>query len=177
MVSFVHTLLGIACLAVGAGMIVLPKGTRLHRHTGRVYVGLMTVLLLTSFGIFELFGGFGVFHAMSIISGLTLAAGGAAVLLRSRIAGWVEYHYHFMLWSYLGLVMATNSHFFEPFERLLAASGLAEALVPIVTAGALWGVPFVIGAYLIQRTSPRLFTDIVERQVRRDRTRRLTSNL
>jgi uncharacterized membrane protein len=69
----VHTALGIIALASGAWNLSATKGTARHRLVGWVYAGSMFRLIGTSFGIFEVFSGFGPFHVMSIVSGGTLA--------------------------------------------------------------------------------------------------------
>ncbi len=146
-----HTACGLVALAFGAAVVFMEKGTRRHRRAGWVYVGSMALLCATSFFIFELFGGFGVFHAMALVSSVSILGGIAAPLLRGWIGeDWLEAHYMFMLWSYVGLVMATGSHFFEVVGPLfyrhtpLGATGsyLATALV-------CWGLPCAVGGTLI----------------------------
>lgn len=44
------------------------RGTRFYRYAGRVYVVSMLVLNVTAFGIYQLFGGFGVFRAFALLS-------------------------------------------------------------------------------------------------------------
>jgi len=135
MIAF-HTAIG--CLALLAGLFVFlfNKGTRLHKTIGWVYVISMYLLCLTSFFIFKLFGGFGVFHVMAIVSTVTMTSGFIPVLFRRKLKGWFIGHYKGMLFSYMGLVMATNSHFFK----------YLQPTVGFVVAGIiLWGIPALIG--------------------------------
>ncbi len=141
MIAF-HTAMG--CLALLAGLFVflLNKGTRLHKTVGWVYVLSMYLLCLTSFFIFKLFSGFGVFHVMAIVSTVTMTSGFVPVLLRKKLRGWFIGHYKGMLFSYMGLVMATNSHLFK----------YLQPTVGIVGAGIiLWVIPGIVGNIWINR--------------------------
>jgi len=112
MVSF-HTFLGAIALISGAANIATTKGTKIHKFIGWIYAGSMSGLILTSFAIFDLFGGFGPFHIMSMISGGTLALAIYFPLRRDKHKNWLEHHYMWIPWSYVGLLMATGSHLFE----------------------------------------------------------------
>jgi hypothetical protein len=97
-------------------------------------------LIGTSFGIFEVFSGFGPFHAMLIVSGGTLALALYFPLRRAHYEDWFEHHYMWITWSYVGLVMATGSHLFQ--------YGLPEW--PFWARAVLyWGLPCGAGAALI----------------------------
>jgi hypothetical protein len=67
-------------------------------------------------------------------------------LRRRHDPGWLEHHYFWMGFAYIGLVMATGSHFF--------------AYVPQwpfwVGALAFWGLPFLLGTLLIYRQRRQL---------------------
>ena len=140
MIEPLHTALGVIALASGAWNLLTRKGTARHRLVGWVYAGSMTGLIATSFAIFELFGGFGPFHAMSLVSGGTLALALYFPLRRDHYDHWFEHHYMWITWSYVGLVMATGSHLFA-----LGPPGWpfwARALL-------YWGLPCAVGAALI----------------------------
>ena len=140
MILTIHTLLGFIALIAGAWNLITTKGTRRHRLVGWVYVGSMTGLLLTSFGIVELFGGFGPFHVMSIVSGGALSIAIYFPLRRKRYKNWMVHHYMWIAYSYVGLVMATGSHLFE-----YGPTGWPSW----ARAGLYWGVPYVVGSALI----------------------------
>jgi uncharacterized membrane protein len=140
MLLTVHTALGIIALASGAWNLSATKGTARHRFVGWVYAGSMFGLIGTSFGIFELFAGFGPFHVMSIVSGGTLALALYFPLQRAHYEHWFEHHYMWITWSYVGLVMATGSHLFQygpPGWPFWARAALY------------WGLPCGAGAALI----------------------------
>jgi uncharacterized membrane protein len=140
MILTIHTLFGFLALIAGAWNLIAMKGTRRHRLVGWVYVGSMAGLLLTSFGIFELFGGFGPFHIMSLLAGGALALAIYFPLRRERYEHWIVHHYVWITYSYVGLVMATGSHLFD----------YGPAGWSFWSQAALyWGVPYVVGSALI----------------------------
>ena len=141
MITF-HTAIG--CLALLAGLFVFlfNKGTRLHKTIGWVYVISMYLLCFTSFFIFKLFDGFGVFHVMAIVSTVTMTSGFIPVLLRRKLKGWFIGHYKGMLFSYMGLVMATNSHLFKYVQPRIGFVGAGIIL---------WAIPGIVGTVWINR--------------------------
>ncbi|WP_349354359.1 DUF2306 domain-containing protein [Gracilimonas sp. BCB1] len=148
MISF-HTLMGAIALLSGAFNLVTTKGTKTHRIMGWTYVLSMGALIITSFAIFDLFGGFGPFHVMSMISGVTIALAVYFPLRRHKHKNWLEHHYMWISWSYVGLLMATGSHLFEYGPE--GWSGLARAFL-------YWGLPCIVGASIIYWNKKRLLT-------------------
>jgi uncharacterized membrane protein len=96
-----HTVCALVAMASGAGVLLRRKGTRSHRRLGWTYVASMLALNGTALMIYRLFGGFGAFHAAAIASLVTVVAG--AVSAYRRKPGWLERHYAWMTWSYVGL--------------------------------------------------------------------------
>ena len=142
-----HTLLGLIALISGAWNLATLKGTKRHRFVGWIYVGSMFGLIVSSFAIFDLFGGFGPFHVMSLISGITIALAIYFPIRRSKHKYWLEHHYMWITWSYIGLVMATGSHLFEYGPP--GWSGIERAFL-------YWGLPCLTGAILIYMNKKRL---------------------
>ncbi len=103
--GLVHLIAAIIALIAGTLQLVMTKGTLLHKKIGLVYVAGMSVLLITAFMIYRLFGGFGIFHIFAIISAVTLLGGLMPVLLK-KPDNWLELHFSFMYWSVMGLYMA-----------------------------------------------------------------------
>ena len=56
----------LAALALGAAVALARKGTRSHRWLGRAYLAAMLLLNFSALTIYDLFGGFGVFHWMAL---------------------------------------------------------------------------------------------------------------
>jgi uncharacterized membrane protein len=142
----VHASFGLAALVLGAGVLVLRKGTALHRRIGQIYAAAMLLLNATALAIYELFGGFGVFHVLALVSLATLAAGVLPVWLRRPREGWLEVHARCMSWSYLGLLAA---FFGEIGARVPGVDFAAGVIVPGT-------IVMVTGAVLIRTRLPRL---------------------
>ena len=112
MIEIVHTVFGFYSLIFGTYVVLQTKGTRQHVWIGRCYAISMLVLCLTAFGIYELYGGFGIFHVAAIVSLLSTLGGVIAVYLKRKLKAWRVWHYQFMAWSYVGLLAATSNEIF-----------------------------------------------------------------
>ena len=106
--GWIHVACALAALGSGAAVLLRRKGTRGHRRLGWVYVASMLALNGTALMIYRLFGGFGPFHAAAIASLVTVVVG-IVPAVRRRPANWVEHHYRWMTWSYVGLWAAAAS--------------------------------------------------------------------
>ena len=106
LVSLLH--MATAAIAIVAGLLVLlqVKGTRRHRRIGYLYVTSMVTLNVSSFFIFKLTGEFSPFHVAAFLSLATVIAGFLPVYWRRPSEGWLEVHFQFMAWSYIGLLAA-----------------------------------------------------------------------
>jgi uncharacterized membrane protein len=154
MILAMHTLAGMVALVTGAMNLLSRKGTPRHRLVGRLYAATMYLLIGTSFFIYEVFGSFGAYHVLAIVSGVTLTLGLYFPLRRRHDPGWLEHHYFWMGFAYIGLVMATGSHFFAyvPHWPFWAAALL------------FWGLPFVVGTLLIYQQRRRVLARVAEQQ-------------
>lgn len=140
-IGLLHTGAAVAALACGAVVLLQRKGTRMHRRIGWAYVASMVTLNVTALLIYRLFGGVGPFHVAALASLATLAAGIVTVVRRRPAQSWVERHYSWMAYSYLGLV----------------AAGVAEATTRSGVIGFWWAVlaatvfTFGVGSRIIRR--------------------------
>lgn len=137
-----HLFVAIVALITGTIVILRRKGTRVHRRIGWVYAVAMLLLNVSALMIYRLTGSFGPFHVAAIISLVTVAAG-VLTAVRRR-AGWIEQHYYWMTYSYVGLLAATASEIGTrvpnaPFWWVVVLLSLAI---------------FAIGALLITRRAP-----------------------
>lgn len=140
-VSGFHIGTAISALGIGLGVLLARKGTRLHKQLGYAYFFNMLGLNLSALFIYRLTGHFGPFHGAALASLLTLIAGFIPAYLRLPRGRWLELHYEFMNWSYVGLVAAGVSEATtrlpsSPFWLAVAAGTLAV---------------FVMGGMLIAR--------------------------
>ena len=138
-----HTVTSVLALVAGFPIFFSTKGTRFHKRWGKVYVASMLSLCISSFWLTDttpFTEGFDVFHVMALVSLASLAGGVIPLFFKHRSAGWWQMHYFFILYSYVGLVLALGSHFFVY---------MPESLTFASRAALLWGGPYVIGTILI----------------------------
>jgi uncharacterized membrane protein len=156
-----HTAAGIASLLTGAVVAARTKGTALHRTIGRIYAVSMLTLCLSSLVIsadlvpFFTVGGitYGIFHVFAVWGTLQLIAGLVPMIWRSRFADPLMWHLYNMQWSFVGLIMATNSHFFRYVAPWIGQTlELSMGWTLGVTGVLLWGVPCIVGTVVIERS-------------------------
>ena len=65
-----HAYAALTALVLGAFQLALPKGTPLHRNIGRLWVGLIGIVAISSFFINDIrqFGAFSLIHLLSLIT-------------------------------------------------------------------------------------------------------------
>jgi uncharacterized membrane protein len=88
-------------LALGFAVLLVRKGTPLHRLLGRTWVGLMTLAALSSFWLTGLRDGWSVIHLLSVWTLIAMAL--SVYFIRKDD---VRRHKAFMIGTYLGLVGA-----------------------------------------------------------------------
>jgi uncharacterized membrane protein len=102
--GLIHFLSALAAIIFGAVVMFSRKGTKLHKLNGRAYVVAMWVLNITALMDYELYGFFGPFHWMALISLATIVFAHLAVIRKGL--GWRQKHAYLMAWSYVGLIAA-----------------------------------------------------------------------
>lgn len=95
-IILIHLSAALMALMVGASMLAREKGTVLHRRSGRVWVALMLVTVLLSFGI-RSSGHFSWIHLLSLWTLFAIAM--ALWALRRRE---IEAHRRWMRGCYIG---------------------------------------------------------------------------
>jgi uncharacterized membrane protein len=139
--SGLHIGSAVSALIFGVCVFFTRKGTLFHKQIGYAYFFNMLALNISALFIYRLTGNFGPFHGAALASLLTLFAGFIAAYLRLPQGRWLELHYEFMNWSYVGLVAAAVS---EATTRLPSAP-----FWPAVFAGT--AIVFLVGGSLIAR--------------------------
>jgi uncharacterized membrane protein len=81
-VRSVHLVSALGALIFGTIVLVRKKGSLAHKRWGYLYSISMAIMLLTSFMIYDLFRGWGLFHYFSVVSSLTLIGGFVPAFLR-----------------------------------------------------------------------------------------------
>jgi uncharacterized membrane protein len=142
-IGLAHVLSALAAIVFGAAVLFTRKGTSRHRWTGRCYVGSMLALNLTALLDYELFGHFGPFHWMALISLATVLAAYRSV--RKKAPGWKVSHAYLMAGSYVGLIAAAVA------EIASRVPGWSFALSVVISSLAV----IVIGLWMMDRLTPR----------------------
>ncbi|XLS28004.1 DUF2306 domain-containing protein [Flavobacteriaceae bacterium M23B6Z8] len=135
--GIIHLAAAVMALVTGTVVLFIKKGDKAHKRWGYTYVISMTVMLITSFMIYRLFNGFGLFHIFSVISTITLLGGMIPLAFKWKNA--VAFHLSFMYWSVMGLYAAFVA---EIFTRVPAAPGgltlFLSIMVVMTVANIVW---------------------------------------
>ncbi|MET3902481.1 DUF2306 domain-containing protein [Paenarthrobacter sp. 4246] len=104
---------GYALIFGAVNLLRRNKGSAAHKILGRIWAVAMYIVVLTSFGIRTIDGGFNWLHALSVLTFCTLTLG--LVTVRR---GNIRAHQRFMTGSYFGLVGAFIGVIAVPDRRL-----------------------------------------------------------
>ena len=135
--DFINTQLGwfhfiTSLIAILSGTYILfkPKGTKLHKQVGYLYALLMVLVCGSALGVYNITGGFGVFHTLAIAGLLTLIMGLTPIFFNK----YKELHLWFMYYSVLGLYAAFISELSLriPEKPSYKAVGIATVIVFIL---------------------------------------------
>jgi uncharacterized membrane protein len=126
-----HIVAALSALLAGAAVLPLPKGTHTHRTIGTVYVLALVLVNVAALSLHRE-NAFGVFHALAVVSLVTIAVGLSPLLLGKRSPMVIATHAYCMTWSYAGLV----------------AAGCGQLAVAVGQDLGAWVVPVVIGTML-----------------------------
>jgi len=144
----VHTVL--ASLAIGIGIIqfLRRKGDPVHRALGYLYVYGLLVADGAAMLIYQFTGKLNILHFGAVTNLICIGLGMFAVLARPPNTDWRSMHYHWISWSYVGLLAAAAT---ELIVRTVPFS--SQMQIWTATAAATLGVT-VAGYVLIQRNRP-----------------------
>jgi uncharacterized membrane protein len=140
-----HVTAALAALALGLLVLLLRKGTALHRALGMAYAVSMFGVNGTALMLYRLTGHFGPFHALALVSLAAVGFGVAAPVLRWR--GWRGTHYQTMSYSYVGLLAATAAEGLIRVPALHINSVSRGIAVGLATTA----VFFVVGRLVVRR--------------------------
>lgn len=121
----IHLISGIVALIFGGAVLVAKKGTQIHRKVGYLYIASMAILIISSFFVYRLFGKFGIFHVLSLVSTFSLLAGMIPMSKKVRTLKDFETHFKRMYWSVAGLYAAFAA---ESFVRIPKFGGFWQAV-------------------------------------------------
>jgi uncharacterized membrane protein len=126
----------ISALIAGTLVLSMKKGSKRHKQIGYGYVISMTVLLGTSFMIYRLFNGWGVFHFASTFSLIVLLLGMIPIWTKKPANSWKYRHFNFMYWSVIGLYAAFAAEVLTriPESPFFGMVGIATGIITILGA-------------------------------------------
>jgi len=133
-IGFIHLIASCFALLFGTLVLIMKKGTIIHMRLGCLYIVSMLVLINSSFFIYRLFDGWGIFHYLSVISLITLILGIVPIWLKKPTNTWKYYHLSYMYWSVIGLYAAFVSEVLVRFVKmpLLGVVGIASAVIMLI---------------------------------------------
>jgi len=130
--AIAHVLAALSALGAGAAVLLMPKGTHTHRAIGAVYVLALVLVNVAALSLHRE-NTFGVFHALAVVSFVTIAVGLSPLLFGKRSPMVLTNHAYCMTWSYAGLV----------------AAGCGQLTVAVGQATGAWVVPVAIATVLV----------------------------
>ena len=139
-----HTSCGVVALLLGTVIFLRPKGMIIHFWTGRAYLAIMFCLNISALDIYHLTGGANIFHALAVVNLAIILIGISHFFHRARPRKWLWRHYHYMAWSYVGLLAATMNEGLvrvPGFDRLAAA---ANPWLPLAAITVLMGLSALV---------------------------------
>src|SRR5262249_20332842 len=119
-------------LVLGGWIFLARKGTRAHVRAGWGYVASMACLNGTAFALYNLTGGFNVFHALALFSLATVAAGVIQVLGRRRWRRWLWRHSRCGAWPCGGPLGAPATEGFGGAPPLRPLAARTAAPLPLL---------------------------------------------
>ncbi len=122
-----HVLAAFSALLVGAAVLLSPKGTHRHRVIGSVYVAALVLVNVAALSLHRE-NAFGVFHALAVVSLVTIGVGLSPLVLGRRSPPAIATHAYCMAWSYAGLVAAGCGQ----LAAAAAGEGDGSSFVPMV---------------------------------------------
>jgi len=140
--GLVHVISSVISLITGTWIVLNTKATTLHKRIGKIYVLAMTIVIVTSFMIYRLFDGFGIFHGFAILSTIALVGGMLPMIKKNRTLKDLEQHATVMGWSVVGLYCALISEICARIEFNYA--------IIVLSLGC--GLTCTLGSRLIKKT-------------------------
>lgn len=142
---------GYALIFGAVNLLKRNKGSAAHKILGRIWAATMYVVVLTSFGIRTIDGGFNWLHALSVLTFCTLTLG-----LWSVRKGNIRAHQRFMTGSYFGLIGAFIGVVAVPDRRLpqMAVHDLVGLTLWVAAMALTAGLTVAGLTQLSQKTTP-----------------------
>ncbi len=148
-VGLVHLIFATLSLIFGTFVLFDKKGSLRHKRMGYFYTIAMIVMLITAFMIYHLFGKFGIFHWLAVLSTFTLGAG-MIPILRKKPDSYISLHFNFMYWSVFGLYGAFVAETLVRMPALVDQSSLNPSVFYNMTGIAI-GIVMFLGYFFMKK--------------------------
>jgi uncharacterized membrane protein len=145
-----HVAAAVTALALGAVVVLRPKGVGAHRSLGIAYAAALVVLDAAALSVHRE-ATFGPFHILAVISLLTLAVGITPLALGSRTPTALATHAYCMTCSYAALLAAGTGQLAATWAR----GGGPRLVLP-----AIFSVLLVSGVVIFSRV-PRILAPML----------------
>jgi uncharacterized membrane protein len=152
--GLIHLISSVLAMVTGSWVLCTEKGTKRHKQTGYLYAFSMLTLNITAFMIYRLYGKFGVFHWLAVISSITLITGLYPVI-RKKANNYLSTHFSCMYWSVIGLYCAFSAEVFSRLPLIVRNESGEPMTVFYKLVGLGTGVVMVIGVVLFIRVKPK----------------------
>ena len=153
-IGLIHLISCIIALILGLYVLMLTKGTRTHKQLGYAYLACMLIVNLTAFLIYRLYGKFGIFHWMAVLSCLTIFAG-MVPMIRKKGKNYIVTHFSFMYWSVIGLYAALMAEIFSRLPTIVLTASGKPSYVFYKFVGIGVGLVMAIGVYFFIKNRPK----------------------
>ena len=152
--GLMHFIASLFALLLGTFILILQKGTSTHKIIGKLYVLTMLVLLITAFMTYRLFGKWGIFHWMAVISTVTLLCGIIPISIKRPVNNYVLLHFSFMYWSIIGVYGAFVSETLVRIPKVVVEGGIPNnVFYNLIAIGTILVMGF--GAYFFIKLLPK----------------------
>ena len=152
--GLMHFIASLFALLLGTFILILQKGTSTHKIIGKLYVLTMLVLLITAFMTYRLFGKWGIFHWMAVISTVTLLCGIIPISIKRPVNNYVLLHFSFMYWSIIGVYGAFVSETLVRIPKVVVEGGIPNnVFYNLIAIGTILVMGF--GAYFFIKLTPK----------------------
>ena len=134
----IHTVLAALAIAIGIIQFMRHKGDRVHRALGYLYVYGLLVADGAAMLIYQFTGKLNILHFGAVTNLICIGLGMFAVLARPPNTDWRSMHYHWISWSYVGLLAAAATELvvrslpFSNQTQIWSATAMATITVTVV---------------------------------------------
>ncbi len=145
-IGAIHLLFSILSMITGLLVLLLKKGTTRHKRLGYLYAVSMFIVNLTACMIYRLYGRFGIFHWMAVMSCAVLFTGLYPVI-RKKGNNYLLIHFTCMYWSVIGLYSAFMAELFTRLPAIILTTAGRPMTVFYQLAGMGIALVMLLGLY------------------------------